>query len=66
MFINFLIEKLSHLRYAYKSDKEMIEHFLSGEVTLPITDVLKFVQEWKEKSNEIQDIINPKSFIIPQ
>lgn len=47
MFITFLIEKFPHLRFAYSTDKEMIEHFLSGEVTIPFTDILKYVEEWE-------------------
>ncbi len=47
MFINFLMGKFPHLRKAYSTDKEMVDHFLSGEVTVPFTDVLKYVDEWE-------------------
>jgi hypothetical protein len=46
MLSTFLLNKFSHLRSAYNSDKEFIDHFLSGEVTVPFTDVLKVVDEY--------------------
>lgn len=56
MFLTFLTEKLASIekvRNAYGSEKEMMEHFLSGEVTIPFTDILKYVDEY-ENSEEIQ------------
>lgn len=51
MFTTFLLNKYSHLRSAYGSDKEMIDHFMSGEVTIPFIDAIKYQEEW-EKSKE--------------
>ncbi len=51
-FLDFLVEKFSRTELvgkAYKTDKEMIEHFLSGEVTIPISDVLKYVEEYTSR-----------------
>lgn len=50
MFTTFLFEKLKHLKYAYSTEEEMIKHFLSGEVTLPISDLLKYVEEYQFKN----------------
>lgn len=43
MFTTFLFEKLSHLRQFYGTEQEFITHLLSGEVTVPIPDLLNYV-----------------------
>lgn len=45
-FIEFLTKKFSRSEVvgkAYETDEEMIKHFLSGEVTIPITLALEFI-----------------------
>ncbi len=47
-FLDFLIEKFDHLAFAYSNSDEMKEHFLSGEVTVPVPDLIKYVKEYQE------------------
>lgn len=46
MTIDFILSKYQNLRQFYKTDEEMKEHFLSGEVTMSVTDVLLFSEEY--------------------
>lgn len=48
MFTEFLFKKLSHLQQFYGSEKEFADHLLSGEVTVPIPDLIKYVEEYNE------------------
>lgn len=69
MFINFLMGKFPHLRRVYSTDKEMVEHFLSGEVQIPFTDVLKYVEEWdklKPKLPSAHQIDDPVKLCLMQ
>lgn len=42
----FIIERFKHLRQFYKTDEEYAEHLLSGEVTTPITEVIKILESY--------------------
>lgn len=42
--INEIMNKYYHLESAYGSKEEMKEHFLSGEVTMPIKDVVEIFE----------------------
>jgi hypothetical protein len=66
MFINFLLEKFPHLRFAYHTDKEMVEHFLSGEVNISVPDLLKYVEEWDEKKKVKDHTMYPSLFSLKQ
>lgn len=49
-FIKLLTKEFSRsecVGKAYSTDEEMIEHFLSGEVTMPISRVVKLVSKLK-------------------
>ncbi len=46
----FLFGKLSHLKQFYKSEEEFTAHLKSGEVTIPIPDVIKYMEEFNEQS----------------
>lgn len=55
-FLEFLLGKFSekeHIKNTYSGDNEMTKHFLSGEVTIPFTDILNYVSEWLEGDDEI-------------
>jgi len=46
--IKFLTEKvgeIENVRNAYGSEKEMMYHLLSGEVTIPFTDAVNYISE---------------------
>ena len=50
--IKFLTEKVEgYVRPAYGSEKEMMTHLLSGEVTIPFTDAVNYVSELIEEAN---------------
>jgi hypothetical protein len=47
--INFVINKLSNIdsvKNAYASEKEMTVHILSGDVSIPATDVVNYLEEY--------------------
>jgi hypothetical protein len=46
MFSTFLFNKLSRYRNFYDTETEFIEHLISGEVTIPVKDVLGYVDEY--------------------
>lgn len=51
-FNDFLFDRLYSMEYiksAYGSEEEAINHFMSGEVTVPFVDVLKYAAEYMSK-----------------
>jgi hypothetical protein len=44
--IRFFTEKVAdNIKFAYGSEKEMMTHLFSGEVTIPFTDAIDYVAE---------------------
>ena len=68
MFTTFLLNKLyaiEKVKNAYASEKEFTDHILSGEVTLPVTDALKYVDSYlyeQKQANPPERIKLPSQF----
>jgi hypothetical protein len=43
--LDVIIGHFSHLRKYYSSDKEMRDHFMSGEVTISVRDMVRIVSK---------------------
>jgi hypothetical protein len=46
-FTEFLLQKYSHLQQYYKTEEEFKQHLLSGEVTMPMLDAIKYQFEYE-------------------
>lgn len=64
-FSNFLLKRLDHLSFAYSSQEDMLKHFESGKVTLPITDVIKLQKEYEEIPNESTEVCSSTKLKLP-
>lgn len=49
MFTSFLFNKLSHLKQFYGTETEFVHHLMSGEITIPIPDLINYQGEYENK-----------------
>lgn len=69
MFTSFLFERLTHYRQFYSTEAEFIQHLMSGEVKIPIPDLIQFQSEYEknrapERSNG--HVLYPSRFELNQ